>query len=165
MKKLLALIYLLTLLISCKEEVRQPPLTKEEINGARLWERMTGETDYSTYSFWPGHEGIHPGQAPHGVNHRIYINKDLLEALPIESKVAPYGTIIVKENMDRERNTGKITVMAKVEGYDPEGNDWFWAAYSTEGEVLAEGKPEGCVSCHSGMKSNDYIIVRQLNIK
>lgn len=152
-------------LISCSEEVRLPPLSASEISGARLWTRISEEAPYDDYSFWPGHEGIHPGQAPHGVKHRIYINGDLLEALPVADKTAPYGTIIVKDNLDRNDNLGRVAVMAKVEGYNVEGGEWFWAIYSSEGEVFAEGTPEGCVSCHEGMKSNDYVIVRQLDQK
>lgn len=151
------------LFFSCSEEVSMDPLTAEQVNGISLWERITEEAPYGDYSYWPGHEGIHPGQAPHGVNHRIYINRNLMEVLPVENKRAPYGTIIVKDNLDRNNNLDKIAVMAKVEGYNTEGGEWFWAIYSKEGEVLAEGTPKGCVSCHEGMKSNDYIIVRQLD--
>ncbi len=164
-KRILSLSVLILILASCSKEVRYVPLNKDEISGARLWERISSDSDYSTYSFWPGHEGISPGQAPHGVYHRIYINGDLLDALPIESRIAPMGTIIVKENMNRDEEVQKITVMAKVDGYNNEGGNWFWAAYSPEGEVLAEGTPKGCVSCHVGMKSNDYIIVRPLDHK
>lgn len=164
-KKLLSLSVLMLILVSCSKEVRHTPLNKDEISGTRLWERINSDSDYSKYSFWPGHEGINPGQAPHGVYHQIFINGDLLDALPVENKVAPMGTIIVKENMDRDEEVQKITVMAKVDGYNNEGGNWFWAAYSPDGEVLAEGTPQGCVSCHTGMKSNDYIIVRSLDHK
>ncbi|MBI9099085.1 MAG: cytochrome P460 family protein [Spirochaetaceae bacterium] len=162
-KYILRLTIFILLLTSCSKEIQQTPLTSEEISGERLWERISRESHYSEYSFWPGHEGINPGQAPHGVNHRIYINKDLFNALPIESKSTPYGTIIVKENMNSDWEVLKITVMAKVNGFNPEGGNWFWAAYSPEGEVQAEGTPKGCISCHEGMKSNDFIIIRQLD--
>ena len=49
-----------------------------------------------------------------------------------------------------------ITVMAKVTGYDSENGDWFWAKYDPDGTVTAEGSPKGCVSCHSGMRQNDF---------
>lgn len=163
MKKVFYALVLILLISACSEEVRQAPLTKEETNGERIWKRITEEADYEDYAFWPGHEGIQPGQAPHGVNHRIFINQDLLEALPIADRVAPYGTIIVKENMDRDKNLDKIAVMAKVEGSDPEFGDWFYALYTKEGEVIVEGKPDGCFNCHWGMRDNDYIIIRRLD--
>jgi hypothetical protein len=164
-KYIILIITVFVLFSSCKEEVQFNPLTSAEISGTRLWERISSEGDYSTYSFWPGHEGINPGQAPHGVYHRIYINNNLKESLPNENKIAPFGSIIVKENFNIDQKVVKITVMAKVEGFNDEGGNWFWAAYSPEGEVQAEGTPKGCVSCHVGMKNNDYIIVRPLDYK
>jgi len=164
-KRILSLWILLFAIVSCSKEVRPPPLNKDEISGARLWERISSHSDYTSYSFWPDHEDVSPGQAPHGVYHRIYINGDLFDALPIKSRVAPIGAIIVKENMDRDEKVQKITVMAKVEGYNDEGGNWFWAAYSPGGEVLAEGTPKGCISCHEGMQNNDYVIVRPLDYK
>ena len=53
--------------------------------------------------------------------------------------------------------------MAKVTDYSPETSDWFWAAFSPEGQVMAEGSPGGCVSCHEGMKKNDYIIIKSID--
>ena len=114
------------------------------------------EADYKTYSFWPG-------QAPHGVYHKIYINKVLADALPVKSRITAVGTIIVKENLSNEKVLDSITVMAKVKDYNPEAGDWFWAKFTPQGEVLAEGTPKGCVSCHEGMDGNDYIIVRMLD--
>lgn len=164
-KYFITIIAISIVLMSCGKETRLEPLSAGEINGARLWERISGESDYENYSFWPDHEGINPGQAPHGVYHKIFINADLMSALPVKSKIAPLGTIIVKENMNRDKEVQKITVMAKIADYSEESGNWFWAAYSPDGEVLAEGTPRGCVSCHEGMKSNDYIIVRPLDHK
>jgi len=53
--------------------------------------------------------------------------------------------------------------MVKVQGYSPETNDWYWAAFSPDGKVLAEGSPGGCLSCHSGLESNDYIIIKNID--
>jgi len=165
MIKIMVIFVSVILISACKEEAQLTPLLSSEISGERLWERISVDSDYSDYSFWPAHEGINPGQAPHGVNHRIYINRDLKESLPIENRIAPFGTIIVKENMNVDLKVVKITVMAKVDGFNPDGGNWFWAAYSPEGEVQAEGTPKGCVTCHEGMKRNDYVIVRPLDYK
>jgi hypothetical protein len=165
MKKAAVLIGVMVLLFSCarQEEILTAHLKADEISGERLWQRIDSESPYRAYGEWPGHEGLRPGQSPHGVWHRVYTNRALRQALPINDGKAPFGTIIVKENYTPARELDKLTVMAKVEGYSPESADWFWAMYSPEGEVLAEGSPKGCVSCHSGKWDNDYIIIKNLD--
>lgn len=165
MKKAALFITIIIILSTCSKPVENlvDPLTTDEIDDAALWSRITVETDYKSYSFWPGHEDIQPGQSPHGVYHKIYINRALADALPIPDRISPVGTIIVKENLSSERVVDAITVMVKVKDYNPEAGDWFWAKFTPQGEVLAEGTPKGCVSCHEGMDGNDYIIVRMLD--
>lgn len=164
MKKAILLVMII-ILSSCSKSVEPVtvPLALSQINGTALWKRITVESNYKLYSFWPGLAGVQPGQSPHGVYHKIYINNVLVDALPIKSRIAPEGTIIVKENLTATKVLDSITVMAKVKGYNPKIGDWFWAKYSPGGKVLAEGKPKGCVSCHKGMADNDYIIVRPLD--
>lgn len=144
-------------------EPELPPLTVEEISAESLWDRITVESEYTNYGFWPGHEGELPGQSPHGVIHRIYVNRTLLDSLPIRSRVAPDGAIIVKDNLNASRELEGITVMAKVAGYAPESGDWFWASYEPDGTAVTSGAVTGCISCHAGVVSNDYIIVRELD--
>ncbi len=164
MKPLGLPLFFLLLLPACqKTEKILPPLTASEISGARLWQRITVEAPYDDYPEWPGFEGMQIGQSPHGRYHEIYINSVLRNALPIKSRIAPDGTIVVKENYDADKNNVGYTVMAKVKGYNPAVSDWFWAAYEPGGKIKLEGKPDYCISCHSGMKPNDYLIVRSLD--
>ena len=154
-----------SLLFSCTEKTEETGAARlgdEEISDRALWKRITSEADYTAYEFWPGHEGLQPGQAPHGPFHKVYINSTLLSAIPVNSGEVPPGSIIVKENYSQTEELAAITVMAKVEGYDPEHNDWFWAKYTPAGETQASGKPNGCISCHAGMKKNDYIIIKPI---
>lgn len=153
---------LLVLSCSKKEEVLLPAINADNISGTVLWNRIFKESDYHTYSYMPGQEGLKPGQSPHGVLHKIFANKILLDGIPTKTDSVPYGSIIVKENYNSDEELDKLTVMVKVKGYNPEAGDWFWAALKTDGTVLAEGTPEGCLSCHSGVKSNDYIIVKDI---
>ena len=146
-----------------KEEPLFPPITAAEISGEALWDRITEDYHYSDYSFWPGHEGVRAGQAPQGALHRIYINRTLLEAIPISESVAPDGAIIVKDNLNASRELDSVTVMAKVKGFNPEAGDWFWAMYTPDGTVQVEGKPNGCIRCHEGVRDNDYVIVQRLS--
>jgi hypothetical protein len=148
---------------SKKEEPQVSPLTGNEISGERLGERIFAEAPYETYAFWPGHEDVQLGQAPHGIFHRIYANRDLYVSLPRENNTAPYGSIIVKENLNSEKELLKITVMAKVEGFDPENGDWFWGVYTPDGVEEMSGKLGGCITCHEGMADNDYVIVQRLD--
>lgn len=179
MKKLIYLFIVFTTLsiaivISCREESNQKdvePLTKDIITPERLWERITEETNYEKYKNWPNHKGLRRGQAPHGAFHEIFINDILYNSLPNKDKIAPYGSIIVKNNYSQEKEFGAVTIMAKIKDYDPEHNDWYWMKYSEDGKVLAKGKEgqegiiEPCINCHRGKVENDYIIVKLLDEK
>jgi hypothetical protein len=145
------------------ERTDLPALGAEEIDGELLWRRITEQTDYENYPFWPDHRGMQPGQAPHGPYHRIFINSTLYSALPAPDKTAPNGAIIVKENYTGDKSLNSLTVMAKIKGYAPGAADWFWAKYSPKGDIQAQGTPPPCISCHAGMRDNDYIIVHPLD--
>lgn len=47
--------------------------------------------------------------------------------------------------------------MYKVKGYNPEGNDWFYAKYSKDGKIMAEGKVQSCMDCHAKVAEHDYL--------
>jgi hypothetical protein len=79
------------------------------------------------------------GQAPHGQFHRIRVNEPLRSALPISDRSAPNGSIIVKENYNAAEELQGYTVMAEVEGFNPDGGDWFWASYGGDGSVRNQG--------------------------
>lgn len=155
------------LTVSCEgravEEPELPALSGSKIDGARLWERITNESDYGSYAEWPGHEGLRPGQSPHGAWHVVRVNRTLREALPSSDAMAPAGSIIVKENYSADKTLAKITVMAKAPGFNTDNGDWFWASYDPDGTVSAEGSLNGCITCHEGMKGNDYVIIRPLD--
>ena len=134
------------IIIGCAKEKETvlPPLSRSEISGERLWKRITVETDWDTYSRWPGQEGLIPGQSPHGKFHEVYINSQLSTALPIASREAPDGSIIVKENFTADKKLSNVTVMAKVTGYNPDDGDWFWAKYDPKGTIDGEGQVKDC---------------------
>lgn len=139
------------------------PLTKDNVSAKKIWERMTIETNYWKYKLWPGHQGIQPGQAPHGRFHQIFINPTLYNALPIKNRIAPNGSLIVKENYNIKKELKAITIMLKVKDYNPEANDWYWVKFSNTGKIAKEGKPKGCIQCHGGIKQNDYVIIQKLD--
>ncbi len=143
-----------------------PPLSKEEITGKSLWERITSETNYTKYPYFPNHKGMRPGQAPHGRFHRIYINYTLENAIKQEEKITetPNGSIVIKENYTANQELAAITVMAKVEGFNEDHQDWFWAKYNPDGsfDKNAVGIVDPCINCHKVNKENDYLIIYDL---
>jgi hypothetical protein len=167
MRSALLLVCAACLLAGCsrpkEKETIVPPLTLSEVSGPRLWQRITVDTDWDTYGHWPGLDGLRPGQSPHGKFHEVYINATLAGSLPNAARVAPDGSIIVKENFNAEKKLTNVTVMAKVKGFNPEDGDWFWARYEPSGKVIDAGEVEACYKCHEGVKDNDYVILWQLD--
>lgn len=75
---------------------------------------------------------MQPGRAPHGPLHKVYVNDRALNSVrpPVQ-----YGSIAVKENYDKAKELKAITVMYKVNGYNPKDGDWFWAKYTLDGKA------------------------------
>jgi hypothetical protein len=122
-----------------------------------LWQYITGTSPYTDWQFWPGRDGMYKGTHPHGANLKLYANDIALEAARA-GKVMPPGSIVVKENYGKDAATlMAVTPMYKVEGYNAEGADWFWAKYGADGEVQKAGKVEGCIKCHAKVKDQNWI--------
>lgn len=70
----------------------------------------------------------------------------------------PNGAIVIKENYGKDQETlMAITPMYKVDGYNPDAGDWFWAKYGPEGKIMASGKIQGCIDCHKNKKDQDWL--------
>jgi hypothetical protein len=123
-----------------------------------LWQYITNESPYEKWEFWPDHQGMQPGRAPHGPLHKVYVND---RAINSPKPPVQYGSIAVKENYGKDKALKAITVMYKVAGYNPDAGDWFWAKYSPEGKADKFGKPAGCVGCHGTRAKNDFILVHE----
>jgi hypothetical protein len=134
--------------------------TAGEMPGAdagELWEYFTKTSPYSGWEFWPGKDGMYEGRHPHGANLKLYANDIALKAAK-EGKEMPPGSIVLKENYGKDAKTlMAITPMYKVEGYNPEGGDWFWVKYGADGGVQKAGKVEGCIKCHAKWKGQNWI--------
>jgi hypothetical protein len=131
-----------------------------------LWAMVSDEqTGYLTWKTW-GEADVEmkEGISPHGAYLKTYVSPD---AAPAADSI-PYGTIIVKENYMADTTLGPITVMWRIEGYDPDNFDWFWAKYQPNGILdtnpqgvklagrVAKGADQGCIACHSQAKGNDF---------
>jgi hypothetical protein len=127
-------------------------------DGDALWNYISKVSPYTKWSFWPDHEGMVDGRAPHGPQHKVFVNKQALDstAPPLQ-----YGAIEVKENYSKTDELKAITVMYKIKDYNPKNGDWFWAKYSPTGETLKAGKLKGCIGCHSTRVANDFVLVHE----
>ncbi len=125
-----------------------------------LWNYITKESPYTKWSFWPDHQGMQPGRAPHGPLHKVYVND---RAINSPKPPVQYGSIAVKENYGNDRELKAITVMYKLQGFNPDDGDWFWAKYSPDGKADIAGQPAGCIGCHGTRASNDFILVHEFD--
>lgn len=123
-----------------------------------LWEHISTTSPYTQWQFWDDHQGMQKGDAPHGSFHKVYVND-----IAYGSAFAPMknGSIVVKENYNDKKKLMAITVMYKVDDYNPDAGDWFWVKYSPKGKANPYGKPKGCISCHSATPDSDYIFVHE----
>jgi len=135
------------------------PMVMAEMPGRdanALWNYISKVSPYQTWSFWPDHQGMQDGRAPHGPKHKVYVNNKALAscAPPLQ-----YGSIQVKENYNMAGELKAITVMYKIKDYNPGDGDWFWVKYSPAGKADKAGKPAGCIGCHGSRAKNDFVIV------
>jgi len=169
MKKGFLIILFVTLVVSASfvayawhpEPIR--PLPYESILKHKPWPEagdlryhITKHMPYEEWAKWPGKGELYPGKEPHGSFLTTYVNDIALDSINKANGMA-YGSIIVKENYDANKKPAALTVMYKVKDYNPDAGDWFWAKYDPEFNILAQGKIQACITCHSQMKDNDYI--------
>jgi hypothetical protein len=126
-------------------------------DGEKFWNYITQTESYLGWGYWPGHYGIYPGKSPHGAFLKVYANGIALKAAR-EGKPMPYGAIIVKENYGDDKKTlMAVTPMYKVKEYNPDAGDWFWGKYGPDGKIMASGKVDGCIKCHTVQKDKDWL--------
>lgn len=131
-------------------------------DGKALWAYLTGVKYQETFALWPGKGKLYKGREPHGALLTTYVNEKALGAIEGKKGVMPPGAIVVKENYKPDKKLAAITVMFKVDKYNPEANDWFWVKYEPDGKIQKEGKVGGCIGCHGQVKGNDYFFTGKL---
>jgi len=133
-----------------------------EPTGSNLWELII-KADYSEqWKKWPKTSSYESGEEPHGVLSTTYIDIPVFMAIARKEGVLPDNAIIIKEDYSADKQLSAITAMWKVRGFNPDGDDWFWAKYAPDGKIEAEGKVDTCIACHGKNKSNDYIMTGPL---
>lgn len=130
-------------------------------DGEKLGEFIMKQNPYRKWKLWPGKRRLYKGTEPHGVLLTTYVNKIAFGSLKAK-KGMQNGSIIAKENYDPSKNYMALTVMYKVEGYNPEAGDWFWAKYDPKGKLVDSGKLKGCIDCHASNVANDYVLTEKI---
>lgn len=163
-----------------KEEVSEAGKVEKEISDTEkmaneLWDKMQNENYRLNWKMWPGKEAFYEGKEPHGNYLTTYVNAAALEVIVQKKEKMPPGAIIIKENYLPDKNIDSITVMYKIEGFDPDDFDWFWVKFAPSGKVMAEekdgetvtlaGKVANCIECHGKQTSNDYIFTSPLKLE
>ncbi len=126
-------------------------------DASELFTQFTETDNYNDWNIWPGEEAMMEGTGVHGDHVTIYVSDNAFPVAETGGEEMPYETIVVKEGFDADDELIGFYVMYKKEAFDPSNNDWFWASYSPEGDVKAEGKVNGCINCHAREKEADYI--------
>ncbi len=121
-----------------------------------LRHHIIGHMPYKTWDLWPGKGKMYEGTEPHGALLTTYVNDIALRSIKAK-KGFKNNSIIVKENYTPKKQLAAITVMYKVNGYNPSAGDWFWVKYDPSFKTLKQGKVKGCLNCHGNAKMNDYV--------
>ena len=167
------------LLAACSSEsataTSPPTATPEpelpEAVGAAVVEHVLHTDPYDGWGTWQGDEWnnfdafLKSGE-PHGAVVRIFANDVALEAAaaPGFGGTLPAGSIVLKENYmgtdpAEPGELAALTIMYKVEGLNPDANDWFWVKAAGDGSKIdAEGAVGGCIGCHSQPKNADFLL-------
>lgn len=104
-----------------------------------------------------------PGGDPHNGTKNVFVNKNRETIAPEGEQQFPYpdGSIVVKEATRPGKDfIGLIAIMRKIEGSDPDHNDWEFIEYARSEQdadftVLASGRT--CWGCHSRVEDIDYV--------
>ena len=132
-------------------------------DAGELWNFITETSPYKEWAYWPDFEGFQPGKSPHGAILKVFVDEHGIDNIANSMNSSmDYGVVVVKENYMPDTTLAALTVMYKVEGFNPEVGDWFWAKYNPDGTVAAAGTPAGCIGCHGGVAGNDYLFTGNL---
>jgi len=116
----------------------------------------------SSWDLWPGKGEKYEGTEPHGALLTTYLNPAAARAAAEGAGQLPPGAIVVKDNFMPDGTLAASTVMYKIEGYNPEAGDWWWAKFMPDGSVdmdgMAQGRVEMCIGCHARGADNDYLL-------
>ena len=138
-------------------------------DGNDVMDYVLDTSPYTDWGTWPSDQWNNfntnlASGAPHGQVVRIYVNDIALDAADSFDGDLPEGSMIVKENYvgtdpDNPGDLDAVTIMYKVDGFNPDAGDWFWVKAKPSGEQIdAEGAVDGCIGCHSQQGNDDFVL-------
>lgn len=122
-----------------------------------VYNYITKEDPYTQWALFPGKGKLYKGAHPHGAFLTTYVSPGAEKAVMNKTGSYPDGSFIVKENYTPEKKLAAVTVMYRVNGYNPDAGDWFWAKYAADGKIQKEGKVGGCINCHTAVIMQDWV--------
>jgi hypothetical protein len=131
-----------------------------EPTGEAVWSFLEQENYQNTWSLWPGTVELYDGGTAHMEPFLMttYLNDVAMESITNGNGSFSDGSMIVKETYVPADSTFQdVTAMYKVDGYNPDANDWFWLMASPEGMIGAEGRVQMCIDCHASASDSDYV--------
>jgi hypothetical protein len=131
-------------------------------DGAALMRYILKTDPYVKWDLMPGTTRMRQGKEPHGALQNVYVNKLAYKAIVGKAGSLPDGATIVKENYTAAGKLSAVTVLQKKKGYNPEAGDYLWLKYGPDMKILAQGKADPCIKCHTAAKDNDYIMLAPL---
>jgi len=140
----------------------QQAQTLPEASAEAVLAYLTAADFRNSWDLWPGKGEKYEGTEPHGALLTTYLNPAAAQAAADGAGQMPPGAIVVKDNFRPDGMLGASTVMYKIEGYNPEAGDWWWAKFMPDGSVdmdgMAQGRVEMCIGCHAKGADNDYLL-------
>ncbi|MFN0101206.1 MAG: cytochrome P460 family protein [Bryobacteraceae bacterium] len=133
-----------------------------EPRSATVWPYLQAQDYQKKWTLMPGTTAQMPGNSPHGALITTYVNDIALNAITAKRGTIPPGGMVLKENYMPDRTLAAVTLMYKAEGFNPDGNDWYWMQRTANGMVPAEGRVAGCINCHSANAGNDFLFLSPL---
>lgn len=131
------------------------PTGQDKVEAQTLEQEIANYQQWQTPDWVTGYtESVHP--LPTYV--KYYVNPAGMSDIDNP----PSGSIFVKEQFDKDKKIMGLTIMKKLDGYDPENKDWYWAIADVQARITNAGKlnsswTSSCISCHK--KGDDLLFV------
>src|SRR5262245_21195691 len=138
----------------------------DEQEASSLWLQIAGRDGWPAFA---GYDGFFENGAPHGAFGRLFVNTIAAE----DPTALPIGSVIVKHDyVDQDEGAlDSITMIARIDNFNPEAGDWFWARFELDGSLSTDddGRPlagkigmggeMGCIPCHQSAPGADFVFL------